>query len=166
MEYFTISEFIRSENAIKNKIWNGANREQEDNLNALVAAVLDPLRRQFGQPIKVTSGFRCKAVNNSTPGSSVTSQHMYGEAADIVSWTPQAQKSSATRYKENYVLGRLIVALGNFDQIIFENVGKNNLLPEWIHVSWRRTGTNRGNILKKVKGTVTYTQVTRKELGL
>lgn len=165
MEFFTISELIKSETAIKNRIWNGAGKEEEDNLRALVAAVLDPLRRQFGAPIHVSSGYRCPAVNKAIPGSSVTSQHMFGEAADIYV-TKEVNGKKLTDKQKVYILGRLVVALGNYDQVIFENVGKSDMLPEWIHVSWRRKGDNRHNILKKVKGTIKYQTVTRKELGL
>ena len=157
MKYFTISEFIRSETAIKKRVWNGCNREQEDNIESLVAAVLDPLREKYGSPIKVTSGFRCTAVNKNI-GGTVTSQHTVGEAADIVGYD-----GSTT---ENYKLGRLIVALGNYDQIIFENVGKSDLKPQWIHVSWKRKGDNRHLIMKKVKGTKTYVYIKPKDLGL
>ena len=158
-------QLIKSDTAIKKRIWNGASREAEDNLIALVSAVLDPLRRSFGQAIKVTSGYRCAEVNK-TAGGVTGSQHLVGEAADIVSWSPKAQKSAATMKAENYVMGRLIVALGQFDQVIFENVSKGDLHPEWIHVSWKRRGENRNNILAKVKGVSGYRQVTSKELGL
>lgn len=154
MEYFTISELIKSDTAIKRRVWNGATREEEDNLIALVDNVLDPLRRAWGKPITVTSGYRNKEVNKSAGG--VTgSQHLVGEAADIVT------KGGA---KNIYELGRLIVARGAYDQVIFENVGKNDLLPEWIHVSWKRGGRNRGNILKKIKGEKAYQRVSRNEL--
>ena len=160
MKYFTISEFIKSDTAIKKKIWNGASREQEDNIAALVAAVLDPLREWYGKPITVTSGFRCVAVNKDKDiGGSVTSQHTKGEAADIV--------GVGGSVDENFKLGKRIVEMGTFDQIIFEDVPKSgNLKPQWIHVSWKRVSDNRGNILKKVKGTKSYVGVTRKELGL
>lgn len=160
MEYFTISELIRSDTAIKRKIWNGATLEEEENLRALVSAVLDPARRAFGKAIKVTSGFRCAAVNKNIGVAG--SQHLNGEAADIVS----AGAKGRQMLVENYTLGRLIVALGKFDQIIFENVSKDDLLPEWIHVSWKRKGDNRGSILKKVKGGKVYVQISRKELNL
>ena len=158
MQYFTISELIKSEMAIKKKIWNGASREVEDNLIALVENVLDPLRRQFGSPVKVTSGYRCKDVNKDV-GGTTGSQHLVGEAADIVAMS--GKKS------DNYVLGRLAVIRGNFDQIIFENVGRSDLLPEWIHISYRRVKSqNRGKILKKIKGTSGYLTVSRKELNI
>ena len=156
MKYFTISELLKSDTAIKNRIWNGANREIEDNLIALVAAVLDPLREKYGKAIHVSSGYRCPAVNKAI-GGSLTSQHMNGEAADIY---------VDAGAKGNFEIGKLIVQLGNFDQVIFENVGANDLLPQWIHVSWKRQGYNRHQIRKKVKGQVTYPILTLKDLGL
>ena len=157
MKYFTISELIKSDTAIEKKIWNGANREIEDNLIALVAAVLDPLREKYGKPVHVSSGYRCPAVNKSIPGSSLTSQHTQGEAADI--WVDAGAEG-------NFEIGKLIVQLGNFDQVIFENVGTNDLLPQWIHVSWKRQGYNRHQIRKKVRGTINYPLLTAKDLGL
>ena len=158
MNYFTISEFLRSEKAIARKIWNGAGREQEDNLIALVAAVLDPVREKYGKAIHVSSGYRCPELNAALPNSSKTSQHSRGEAADIyVDAGPQG----------NYQVGKLIASLGNYDQLIFEEVGKDDLLPKWIHVSWKRKGDNRREILKHIKGTgAVYPAVARKELGL
>ena len=157
MRHFTISEFIKSDTAIKKRVWNGANREQENNLIALVAAVLDPLREKYGKPIIVTSGYRNITINKSI-GGAVTSQHTKGEAADIVGFDGSPE--------ENLKLGKMIVEMGNFDQIIFEDVSKNSLNPKWIHVSWKRQGDNRHVILKKMKGTNSYLTVTRKELGL
>jgi len=156
MKHFTISELIKSDTAIKNRIWNGANREIEDNLIALVAAVLDPLREKYGKAIHVSSGYRCPAVNKGV-GGSLTSQHMQGEAADIY---------VDAGAKGNFEIGKLIVKLGNFDQVIFENVGANDLLPQWIHVSWKRCGYNRHQIRKKVKGFNSYPLITEKDLGL
>ena len=156
MKYFTISEFIKSDTAIKKKIWNGASRDVEDNIIALVAVVLDPLREKYGKPIRVSSGYRCKEVNKAA-GGAVTSQHLNGEAADIC---------VDAGVRGNLEVGKLIVKTGNFDQIIFENVGKNDMLPQWIHVSWKRKGENRGEIRKKVKGDDGYPVITRKELGL
>lgn len=159
MKYFTISELIRSDKAIARGIWNGANREQEDNLIALVAAVLDPAREKYCKPIHVSSGFRNDKVNKIV-GGEATSQHLKGEAADLY---------TDAGVKGNQEIGVIIAKLGNFDQIIFENVGKDNLLPAWIHVSWKRKGTNRGEIKKHVTGTTTYPYLTlaeRKSLGL
>ena len=45
-EHFTLSEMLRSDTAIKKKIWNGATREQEQNLQALMSVILEPLRQK------------------------------------------------------------------------------------------------------------------------
>lgn len=157
MKHFTISEFIKSDTAIRKKVWNGATREIEDNIIALVGAVLDPLREKYGKPVHVTSGYRCLTVNKAI-GGAVTSQHTKGEAADIVGCDGSTE--------ETFKLGRMIVASGNFDQIIFEDVERDRLNPKWIHVSWKRTGDNRGEILKKLRGSQSYIRITKKDLGL
>ena len=48
-----------------------------------LAELLEVIRTHFGKPLKINSAFRGLAVNSATPGSSKTSQHMKGEAADI-----------------------------------------------------------------------------------
>lgn len=158
MKYFTIDELTRSNRAATLHIDNTPDAEAEANLRALVAAVLDPAREQYGKPIHVSSGYRTPKINRSLPNASITSQHMRGEAVDIfVDAGPRG----------NYQLGQLIARLGNFDQLIFEDVGWNDMLPGWIHVSWRRRGDNRREIRKHVKGTGSvYPMVSRKEIGL
>ena len=157
MKHFTISELLRSPVAIDRRIWNGATLEQERNLFALVDNVLDPARIAYGHPILVSSGFRCHELNRLV-GGALHSQHMMGEAADI--YTDDGRDG-------NLMLGRIIVSLGNFDQLIFEHVGTNDLRPLWLHVSWRRNGVNRHEVRKLVAGTNTYPIVSRKEvLGL
>ena len=157
MRFFTISELIRSDTALKLKIWNGADREQEDNLVALVTAVLDPAREAYGKAIRVTSGFRCERVNTAVKGSR-TSQHLKGEAADI---------TTAAGASGNLEVAKIIIRLGKFDQLILEEVQGKSLAPQWVHVSWKRNGENRHEIRKHVKGTGNlYPVVTKKELGL
>ena len=157
MNYFTISELLRSPIAIDLRLWNGANLEQERNLMALVDQVLDPARERYGHRILVSSGFRCHELNRLV-GGTPHSQHLKGEAADI--YTDAGRDG-------NLELGRIIVSLGLFDQLIFEHVGANDLRPLWLHVSWRRNGDNRQEVRKLVAGTNTYPIVSRKEvLGL
>lgn len=102
-----------------------------ENITSLVDNVLDPVRDQLGETIYVTSGYRCPK-HNAEVGGVPNSQHMRGEAADI-----HASTSSATDK-----LARLIVAQGKFDQLI--------LYPTFLHVSYKRVGTNRHRILRKV----------------
>lgn len=136
MKYFTISELIKSDAAIKKKIWNGASREVEDNLIALVGAVLDPLRLFYGKPIHISSGFRNKETNRAVGGVS-NSQHLRGEAADI----------DTGNKMENRRLAKMIVETKlPFDQLIDEAD------YAWVHISYKRLGDNRGQILRMKNG--------------
>ena len=132
MKHFTISEMLKSDTAIKQRLWNGAPKEAEENLRALVDEVLDPLRAAYGKPIRVSSGYRCPLLNRLV-GGSPNSQHMRGEAADI-----QPVIGNESDLPE---LARILIANGKFDQLI--------LYPTFIHVSWKRLGWNRKQILKK-----------------
>jgi hypothetical protein len=80
--HFTFQELTRtSQTALQDK-----NRQEAQafvpSLTQL-AELLEVVRAHFGKPLKINSGFRGLAVNSGTPGSSKTSQHMKGEAADI-----------------------------------------------------------------------------------
>ena len=131
-EHFTMSEMLRSDTAIKKKIWNGATREQEQNLQALMSVILEPLRQKYGKAITISSGFRNAEVNKAVGGVS-DSQHTKGEAADI----------TAGSKMENQRLARLIVSMHlPFDQLIDEEN------YAWVHISYKRVGENRGQILR------------------
>jgi len=54
----------------------------ENNINPLLVEKLNAARCRFGKPIVITSGFRCKA-HNETVGGSPTSSHLKGLAVDI-----------------------------------------------------------------------------------
>ena len=135
MKHFTISEMLKSDTALKNRFWNGAPKEAEDNLRNLIEDVLDPLRERLGKPIYVTSGYRCPKLNNLVNGAP-NSQHMRGEAADITALDPA----------DNVLLGRWIEESGKFDQLIYESVTDG--IPRWLHVSYRRLGWNRRQVMK------------------
>ena len=148
MNFFTYFELEFSQSAFDARIKNQPTAENEKNLEALVAAVLDPLRKEYGAPITVTSGFRNTKVNTYIHGAN-DSQHKKGEAADIC-----IPKKPA----ENYKLAQLIVKLGNYDQVILEDVksAADYSKPQWVHVSWKRSGLNRHQILIKLKGQNKY----------
>ncbi len=52
-------------------------------LDPKLVTYLDSLRIYYKKPVVITSGIRCKKYNNSLPGSSITSSHMKGKAADV-----------------------------------------------------------------------------------
>lgn len=121
------------------------------NAIALAEEVLDPLRQAYGKPIRVNSGYRCP-VKNKAVGGATASQHMKGEAADISPLRVESGELSVERQLRR--LAQLIVERGKFDQLI--------IYPTFLHVSWKRSGGNRQNILRKVGSG--YAKVDRKEV--
>ena len=103
----------------------------KENVEALVDNVLDPAREKFGGPIIVNSGYRCPKHNKAVGG--VTgSQHLLGQAADV------RFQGSGFRVQD---LAKAIKENGKFDQLI--------LYPTFVHVSWKRVGQNRREVLEK-----------------
>jgi uncharacterized protein YcbK (DUF882 family) len=123
---FSYREFERSEVADAKHICNVITSfEVRDSILALTENVIQPLRDAWGKPLKVNSGYRCKALNAAV-GGVPTSQHVKGEAADIAAGDPVK-------------LARLAVKLGlPFDQMI--------LYPTFVHFSHRLNGEQRGQI--------------------
>ena len=127
-EHFSLSEFVRSETASKKHIDNTPSQEVVENLLALCRNVLEPARVAFGEPIYITSGYRCPVLNKAV-GGKPTSQHQYGEAADL-----QVRGVENLRSLYNAIKSR-----GVFDQLLFESNG----LKKWIHVSYTFHGNRR-----------------------
>lgn len=90
-------------------------------LTALATTVLEPIRAKFGA-VRINSAFRGTAVNTAVGGSK-TSQHMSGQAADIV--VPGVALEEVFRWivKESGI---------PFGQAILEGPGGK---VSWIHVS-------------------------------
>jgi len=77
-QWFTLGELTRTSTGLSNIPPD----EAYANLGRLVETLLDPLRNDLGQPVRVTSGYR-SAVVNTAIGGSRTSRHRLGLAADI-----------------------------------------------------------------------------------
>ena len=140
MKYFTFAEFERSETAQKRKIDNTIPDDIKPNIVALVDKVLDPLRTLWGKPLIVNSGYRCPTLNKVLKGSSKTSQHMSGQAADI---------DAGTRADNKALFHLLINSKLPLDQLIFE-AGDIDEGPDWLHISYKSVGHNRRQISYKV----------------
>lgn len=80
---FSISEFIHSETAVKNKINNMPDLTSLDNLLKLIVFVMQPIREKVNLPIIITSGFRCSQLNKLVGGVS-NSGHLNGTSADFI----------------------------------------------------------------------------------
>lgn len=122
--------------------------EARQNIEALVANVLDPVRDEYGKPIYVNSGYRCEKHNKAV-GGVPRSQHLVGQAADI-----SLRLTAYSLQDELMRLARIIVQQGRFDQLI--------LYPTFLHVSFKRNGNNRHRVLKKTS--TGYAEISHREI--
>lgn len=119
-EHFSLSEFEHSVTAIRCNIDNSVPSELIPLLRNLCERVLEPLRQHVGEPVIISSGYRCQELNRRVGGAS-NSQHLTGEAADIsVNNTPKLRQWYIWM-AENLP----------YDLLILEKKGKKC----WIHVS-------------------------------
>ena len=79
---FTSEELVRSTTAQRLRINNEPSSKELASLTVLATDILQPLRDAWGQPIVVSSGYRCEELNKAVGGAK-NSQHLLGEAADI-----------------------------------------------------------------------------------
>jgi zinc D-Ala-D-Ala carboxypeptidase len=138
----TLFEMTRSDMAKRKGVSNEPTPEHIENMKVLAEKIFQPIREHFGVPIYISSGYR-SAVLNKKIGGSRNSQHLTGEAMDI-DMDGHLHITNAQVF--NYIKDNLF-----FDQLIWEYGNSTN--PDWIHVSYRNRSTNRGQILKAVKGT-------------
>lgn len=131
---FTLEELCASATAKARGIRNQPGQTDVVNLCALVHHVLQPLREEMGQPIKIGSGYRSLALNKAVGGVS-NSQHMRGEAADLCI---DGDLQKGKRWFE------WIMQHCQFDQLIWEHNSKGSY---WVHVSYRADGKNRQQVI-------------------
>lgn len=129
-ENFSLSEFVKSGYAEKYGIDNTPTQDALENIKKIVATVLQPLRDEFGEPIIVSSGYRCERVNNGIGGAK-NSDHKYGAAVDIKakSGLRPDNKRLWDCVMKMYREGRL-----KCRQIIWE-YGRTTVGPDWLHLS-------------------------------
>lgn len=80
-EHFDLGEFTYSRIAVERGIDNTPPSDVCKALRALATRLLEPLRKLYGRPIVIMSGYRSEVVNR-LAGGVATSQHGKGEAAD------------------------------------------------------------------------------------
>ena len=138
-EHLSLAEVTRSDSAKRRGISNMPTPAHIENFKLLAENVFEPIRKHFGKPIHISSGYRSKALNTAV-GGALSSQHCTGEAIDI--------DMDGTTVKNadifNFIKDNL-----NFDQLIWEFGTNDN--PDWVHVSYESTGKQRKQILKAVK---------------
>jgi len=138
-EHLELAEVIRSESAKRRGISNMPTEQHIANLKKLAENVFEPIRANFRQPIRISSGYRSQSLNAAI-GGATNSQHSTGEAIDI------DMEGTKITNKEifNFIKEKL-----NFDQLIYEF--GNNTEPDWVHVSFKANGQQRKQVLRAIK---------------
>ena len=95
--------------------------------------MLEPIRAEFG-PFSPTSGYRCPELNVAV-GGATNSQHMAGQAADIVI-------PGLTRFD----LARWIEGALDFDQLILEFYTPGAPNSGWVHCSYAGPDNRRESL--------------------
>lgn len=137
-KYFYLAEFCRSEYATRHGIIIDPAPHIVENLRALVVNVLDPLRAEIG-PIHISSGYRPILINQKIGGSR-TSQHVLGQAADLMSDHMPVKGVFDT-------IRRMRLP---YDQIIDE-------YGQWVHVSYGPRNRRQDLLARHAGGKTQYT---------
>jgi GH25 family lysozyme M1 (1,4-beta-N-acetylmuramidase) len=138
-EHFSIEELLRSDTAKEYGINNVPPKEDftniMENLINLINNCLEPIRKNFGAKINVSSGYRNQELNKKVGSTNEYSQHTKGEAADL---------QPCGNSKSIIDLYNAIIKFNEFDQFIIEKCN-------WAHVSYV-TGKRRHQILYTENG--------------
>jgi uncharacterized protein YcbK (DUF882 family) len=124
MKNFSISELTASATAQREGIDNRPPTCAYHLLHVLVEQLLDPIREAWGEPIVVSSGYRCPELN-ALVGGAQYSHHLLGCAADLI----------AGDRADHRRLFKLIVQMQQTGQIRFTQlIAEDNY--RWLHISY------------------------------
>lgn len=132
-ENFTLDELTCTSRAE----YQERNRILDDQLMANLrnlAGLLEVIRELLKAPLRVTSGYRCEALNLAE-GSTARSQHLKAEAADIIPIGLDIYEAFRTIWRQ---VSEAKLEVG---QLIFETANRSYGSASWIHISlgapWR-----------------------------
>lgn len=137
-EHFTLEEFTISQTAARAGIDNTPSEEAIENMKKLCSKILEPLRSELQRQIIITSGYRCTDLNTRL-GGSPTSQHMSGQAADII--VPGIKTEELFHMISDLELP--------YDQLIEE-------FYRWVHVSYNEKPRNEKLYARLENGITKY----------
>ena len=152
---FNLDEMVKSQTASRWGFDEQYNPPDDviNNLMLLCSKVLQPIRDTLKAPIIVTSGYRCPRLNAKIGGAYTvingkpvqTSQHCYGQAADI-NFMKDSKEFNGSLVS---VIKDLVADPSfQFDQCILEFGSDDN--PAWVHISYCE-GKNRMQVLRAYK---------------
>ena len=122
--YFSISELISSATAQREGIDNRPPKCAYHLLHVLVDQLLDPIREAWGEPIVVSSGYRCPELN-ALVGGAKHSHHLLGCAADLIAGNRDDHRRLFRMIQQMQREGKI-----RFTQLIAEDDYR------WLHISY------------------------------
>lgn len=128
---FTLEELTKSPTANRLQLDNTPPAVAIENLTLLCRHVLQPVRNYFNLPVIINSGYRSANLNHAMGGAS-TSQHLFGQAADIE--IPGISNDLLWTYIHENL---------EYDQLIAEYLIPDNPKAGWVHVSWNAKGNRK-----------------------
>ena len=128
----------KSQTATRMGMDNNPSEDEVENLRLLCERVLQPVRDHFNHVVTISSGYRNEILSRKI-GSSSTSQHCAGEAADFEIYC-LSNKELADWINENLY----------YDQLILEYWKESDPNSGWVHCSFSLNG-NRKQYLKAYK---------------
>ena len=137
---FSLAEMTKSQTAIRMGMSNNPSEGEVENLRLLCERVLQPVRDHFNHTVTISSGFRNEILSQKI-GSSRTSQHCKGEAADFeIFGVPNNEVSDWI--KENLMYVKLFIA----------HLVQRQYNSGWVHVSYKKEiNSNRKEYLMAIK---------------
>lgn len=158
--HFSELELTESATARKYGIDNRPTPEVVANLRTLCEQTLEPLRETLGLPVVITSGYRCKELNDIISHHSNRSQHLKGQAADFYVGSLAEPGISSSKFQVSSARARLVNAFKliitcpeiDFDQLI--------IYPTFIHVSYVSPEANRHYIMTATSNGI-YSRVSK-----
>ena len=122
---FTLEEMYKSNTATRKGINNMPDEKATNNLIDLCYSILQPIRTRWGDPIVVSSGYRCPKLNKAV-GGSATSQNKTGEAADI-------HTLSDNRDWNKRLFDMIVKMVQSGEIVVGQLIDEHNY--DWIHIS-------------------------------
>ena len=152
---FSLAELTKSQTAERMGMDNNPNEDETENLRLLCERVLQPVRDHFNHVVTISSGYR-NEILSAKIGSSRSSQHCKGEAADFeIFGVPNNEVS-------DWIKEHLM-----FAQLILEFWTPGQAHSGWVHVSYKKEiNSNRKEYLMAIKNPETGKVEYKPLLGL